>query len=47
MGVPEAAKVAIWIKDMVGDLSLSQRITVIHCDSHHIIFLVRNQVHPL
>ena len=41
----EVVKVAIWLKDLVGDLGLQQDDTAIFCDSQSAIHLTKNQMY--
>ncbi|KAH9679155.1 hypothetical protein KPL71_026007 [Citrus sinensis] len=41
----EAFKEAIWLKGMVTELGFEQKQVAVHCDSHSVICLSKNQVH--
>ena len=45
MAVFEAAKEALWLKELVKELGLNQGGVQMHCDSQSIIYLAKNQVY--
>ena len=45
MAVTEAVKEAIWLRGLLGELSLRQGLTTVHCDSQSAIHLTKNQMY--
>ena len=45
MAVVEAAKEALWLTGLVKELGIQQGGVSLHCDSHSVIYLAKNQVY--
>ena len=45
MAMTEAVVIAIWLKGLVGDLSLQQDDTIGFCDSYNTIHLTKNHLY--
>ena len=45
IGVTEVVKEALWLKDLVLEMGLTQEAVRVHCDSQSILLLVQNSVY--
>ena len=41
----EAVKEALWLKGLISELGISQKVVDIHCDSSNAIYLSKNPAH--
>ena len=45
IGVMEAAKEALWLKNLVLEIDLTQEAVTVHCDSQSTLLLAQNSVY--
>lgn len=45
LSITEAVKEVIWLRDLLGELSMDHGLTVVHCDSQSTIHLTKDQLY--